>query len=169
MAVLIEDYAFLSDLSTGALVSRHGSIDWLCFPLDSESVFASLLGTEEHGRWLLAPADDDARVVSRRYLESTFVLETIWETGSGQIRVIDFMPVGRDLSSLLRRVSGIEGRVRMRQELRIRPRFGAALPWVSGRENTSAGSEEVLLAIRSHVLAPAGASLKGSVTTSILG
>jgi GH15 family glucan-1,4-alpha-glucosidase len=129
MAVLIEDYAFLSDLSTGALVSRHGSIDWLCFPrFDSEAVFASLLGTEEHGRWLLAPADADARVVSRRYLKSTFVLETIWEAGSGQIRVIDFMPVGRGLSSLLRRVSGIGGRVRVRQELRIRPRYGAALP-----------------------------------------
>ncbi|MGF9649178.1 glycoside hydrolase family 15 protein [Pseudarthrobacter oxydans] len=149
MAVLIEDYAFLSDLSTGVLVSRHGSIDWLCFPrFDSEAVFASLLGTEEHGRWLLAPADADARVVSRRYLKSTLVLETIWEAGSGQIRVIDFMPVGRGLSSLLRRVSGIGGRVRVRQELRIRPRYGAALPWVSrGRENTSAGSEEVLLAM----------------------
>ena len=149
MSVLIEDYAFLSDLSTGALVSRYGSIDWLCFPrFDSESVFASLLGTEEHGRWLLAPADADAQVVSRRYLESTFVLETIWEAGSGQIRVIDFMPVGRGLSSILRRVSGLSGRVRVRQELRIRPRYGAALPWVSrGRENTPAGSGEVLLAM----------------------
>lgn len=49
---------FLSDLSTGALVSRYGGIDWLCFPrFDSEAVFASLLGTEEHCRWLLAPAE----------------------------------------------------------------------------------------------------------------
>jgi GH15 family glucan-1,4-alpha-glucosidase len=58
MASPLEDYALLSDLHTGALVSRTGSLDWLCFPrFDSQSVFASLLGNANHGRWLLAPAD----------------------------------------------------------------------------------------------------------------
>jgi GH15 family glucan-1,4-alpha-glucosidase len=71
------------DLQTAALVSRAGSIDWLCFPrFDSGACFAALLGTEEHGRWLLAPRDDQARS-SRRYRGETLILETEWETDDG--------------------------------------------------------------------------------------
>ena len=56
MALRIEDYALLGDTQTAALVGRDGSIDWLCFPrFDGGAVFAALLGTEQHGRWLLAP------------------------------------------------------------------------------------------------------------------
>ncbi|WP_338058433.1 trehalase-like domain-containing protein [Arthrobacter nitrophenolicus] len=76
MAAPIEDYALLSNLATGLLVSRTGSADWLCFPrFDSPSVFSALLGTEQHGRWLIAPAETPAVVLDRHYLESTFVLE----------------------------------------------------------------------------------------------
>ena len=57
MASHIEDYALLSDMSTAALVSRDGSVDWFCTPrFDAEAAFAALLGTPDHGRWLLAPA-----------------------------------------------------------------------------------------------------------------
>jgi GH15 family glucan-1,4-alpha-glucosidase len=149
MAAPIEDYALLSDLATGPLISRCGSVDWLCFPrFDSPSVFAALLGNEDHGRWLLAPAEPDAVVVSRQYLESTFVLETTWQTSSGQMRVTDLMPPGHGRSSLLRRVTGVHGTVSVRQELSIRPQYGALVPWMSRiRKNTKPGSGDALLAM----------------------
>src|SRR5438128_12459346 len=85
----IEDYALIGDLQTAALVSRGGSIDWLCFPrFDSDACFAALLGTAENGRWLLAPEGDATS--TRRYLHETLVLETTWETPDGLVRVFDF-------------------------------------------------------------------------------
>lgn len=149
MAAPIEDYAFLSNLATGALISREGSIDWLCLPrFDSASIFGALLGSEEHGRWLLAPNGPGAIVVDRRYEESTFVLATTWETFSGKIRITDFMPIGEGRSSLVRRVTGVSGTVTLQHELRIRPRYGAVLPWASrGRETAGAGEDEVLFAM----------------------
>ena len=87
MAALIEDYGLIGDLQTAALVSRHGSIDWLCFPrFDSGACFASLLGDEENGRWELSP---DAQVTraSRRYRQDTLVLETEFETADGTVEV----------------------------------------------------------------------------------
>ncbi len=131
MASRIEDYALLSDLHTGALIGRDGSIDWLCFPrFDSPSVFTALLGTEHHGRWFVAPADPQARIISRAYRDSTFVLETVWESATGVVRVIDFMPVGERCSTVVRRVVGVAGVVEMAQEIIIRPGYGKVLPWV---------------------------------------
>jgi GH15 family glucan-1,4-alpha-glucosidase len=73
----LEDYALLSDLRTGPLVSRDGSIDWLCLPrFDSPAVFCALLGGPDDGRWQVSV--EGGEVVSRRYPPSTFVLETIW-------------------------------------------------------------------------------------------
>ncbi|YCH09084.1 trehalase-like domain-containing protein [Arthrobacter sp. alpha11c] len=121
MAAPIEDYALLSDLQTGPLISRNGSVDWLCFPwFDSPSLFSSLLGLESHGRWLLSPHQSGAVVVKRQYVDSTFVLETVWKTPTGSAQVTDFMPLGHTGSSILRRVTGLDGRVEMRQELIIR-------------------------------------------------
>ena len=80
MPARIEDYALIGDLATAALVGRDGSIDWLCWPrFDSDACFAALLGTPEHGRWLIAPADTAGRV-TRRYRPNTLILETRFET-----------------------------------------------------------------------------------------
>ena len=79
MASRIEDYALIGDCQTAALVGRDGSIDWLCFPrFDSGACFAALLGTPDHGRWLLAPAAE-VKQVRRRYRPGTLVLETEYE------------------------------------------------------------------------------------------
>jgi GH15 family glucan-1,4-alpha-glucosidase len=127
----IEDYALVSDLHTGALISRRGSVDWLCFPrFDSPSVFTKLLGTEDHGRWLLAPVEEDAEVVERTYVDSTFILQTRWRTGTGEALVTDFMPVEDRRASLVRRIEGISGTVTMREELELRFEYGDVVPWV---------------------------------------
>ena len=71
----IEEYAVIGDCHTAALVARNGSIDWLCFPrFDSGACFAALLGKEEHGHWMIAPAGE-VRRIQRRYREGTLVLE----------------------------------------------------------------------------------------------
>jgi GH15 family glucan-1,4-alpha-glucosidase len=130
VASRIEDYAFLSDTSSAALVGRDGSIDWLTFPrFDSPACFAALLGTEEHGRWLLAPAGGVTRV-ERRYRPGTLVLETTFHTADGVVRVTDCMPVRGDALDLVRRVEGVSGRVPMRMHLTVRFDYGSIVPWV---------------------------------------
>jgi GH15 family glucan-1,4-alpha-glucosidase len=150
MSSPIENYAFIGDCETAALVGRDGSIDWLCWPrFDSAACFAALLGGPEHGRWLLAPAAADARV-TRRYLDDTLVLETRFETAEGTVTVTDFMPLGeQNASDLVRIVRCLSGRVAMRTELILRFDYGAVVPWVTrtpaGDLQAIAGPERVLL------------------------
>ncbi len=88
MSIRLEDYAMIGDCETAALVSRAGSIDWLCWPrFDSGPCFAALLGTPEHGRWLIETADMVVRV-ERSYREHTLILETRVETPAGGVTVI---------------------------------------------------------------------------------
>lgn len=130
-AAPIEDYALIGDCTTAALVSRAGSIDWLCWPrFDSPACFAALLGTPEHGRWLIAPEAAPVRT-ERRYRDGSLVLETLFTTGDGEAAVIDFMPVDAQESSVIRIVEGRRGRVPMSMELAIRFDYGAAVPWVT--------------------------------------
>jgi len=100
-------------------VSRDGSIDWLCWPhFASPACFASLVGTEDNGRWLLSPAGTYKS--TRRYLEPSLVLETRFVTGEGSVAVLDFMPIGSRDSRVVRLVQGLSGQVKMRMELRLR-------------------------------------------------
>ena len=131
MPLPIEDYALIGDCETAALVGLDGSIDWLCWPrFDSDACFAALLGTPEHGRWQVAPADANARA-TRAYQGDTLILETRFETDTGSVRVIDFMPPRQRDSDLVRLVIGERGQVDMRTELVIRFGYGAVVPWVS--------------------------------------
>jgi GH15 family glucan-1,4-alpha-glucosidase len=131
----IEDYGLLSNLHTAALVSRAGSVDWLCLPrFDSPACFAALLGGPEHGRWLIAPSDE-AAVARRRYLPDTLVLETTFETADGVVRLIDFMPPGRDDTVVARVVEGVEGEVEIATELVLRFEYGSAVPWLRRQDH----------------------------------
>jgi GH15 family glucan-1,4-alpha-glucosidase len=131
----IEDYGLIGDCETAALVGRDGSIDWLCWPaFDSEACFAALLGTSANGRWLIAPADE-IKQSSRRYWDNTLILETQFETGSGTVALIDFMPPRGKASDVVRLVHGIRGRVKLRMELVIRFGFGADIPWVKRHDD----------------------------------
>ncbi len=133
----IEDYAIIGDCETGALVSRAGSIDWLCWPrFDSAACFAALLGTAENGRWLLAPADAAARS-TRRYRGETLILETDYETADGAVQIVDFMPLRRSNADLVRTVTGKRGRVAMRTEIVFRFDYGEIVPWVSRLDDRS--------------------------------
>lgn len=130
MSSRIEDYALIGDCHTAALVGRDGSIDWLCFPrFDSPACFAALLGSSEHGRWLLAPAGL-VRKVRRRYREGTLVLETDYETDSGEVTIIDLMPPRRRELGVVRTLVGKRGHVPMRMELVLRSDYGSIVPWV---------------------------------------
>jgi GH15 family glucan-1,4-alpha-glucosidase len=134
----IEDYAVIGDCETAALVGKDGSIDWLCLPrFDSAACFAALLGTPEHGRWLLSPAEP-IRKVRRSYRGPTLILETEFETDSGVVAVIDCMPRPRpNRPEVIRIVEGRRGRVPMRLELAIRFDYGDIVPWVRHREDNS--------------------------------
>jgi GH15 family glucan-1,4-alpha-glucosidase len=126
----IEEYSLIGDLQTAALVSRAGSIDWCCFPrFDSGACFAALLGTRDHGRWLLAPATN-VRRHQRRYRKDTLILESIFETDEGTVRAIEFMPPRGKTPDIVRIVEGLDGSVPMRSELVIRYDFGHIVPWV---------------------------------------
>lgn len=127
----IEDYALVGDCRSAALVGRDGSIDWLCWPrFDSDACFASLLGSDRNGRWLIAPPRD-VTTISRRYRKGTLVLETTFSTPSGHVTVIDFMVPHDRGSALVRLVRCDEGEVQMDMELVLRFGYGATVPWVT--------------------------------------
>jgi GH15 family glucan-1,4-alpha-glucosidase len=136
LAAKIEDYALIGDCHTGALVSKQGSIDWLCLPhFDSAACFASLVGTAENGHWAISPSAP-VRSVRRRYREGTLILETEFETESGSVSLIDFMTPRNGVPELVRLVQGNSGQVPVKMELVVRFDYGSVVPWV---ENTGRG------------------------------
>jgi GH15 family glucan-1,4-alpha-glucosidase len=170
MSAPIEDYALLGDLHTAALVSRGGSIDWLCVPrFDSPACFAALLDDQDHkrdhkrdgegvgegaGNWLLAPAAGGP-ATRRYYRGDSLIMCHEWDAPEGTVRVLDFMPprtgarpAASEFPDLVRIVEGVSGRVPMRSVMRLRFDYGSVIPWVrheDGQFVASAGPDAVWL------------------------
>ncbi len=113
----IGDYAIIGDCMSAALISRRGSLDWLCWPrFDSGAVFCGLLDPEAGGSWSIMPSTDFES--SRSYIAETNVLETRFTTGTGIVELHDFMAISdaafrrkrlvpdHNVTRLLRCVSG---------------------------------------------------------------
>ncbi|MBA2523511.1 MAG: glycoside hydrolase family 15 protein [Solirubrobacterales bacterium] len=136
----IDDYGFLSDCHSAALVGREGSIDWWCVPrFDSPSVFGRLLG-DDAGHWSLCPTAEFES--ERQYVSDTLVLRTVFTTSSGEVTVTDALSLelgarGHEIGKrsphvLLRSVEGRRGAVAMTTELAPRMEYGLTVPHVAG-------------------------------------
>ncbi|MEU8933937.1 glycoside hydrolase family 15 protein [Streptomyces sp. NPDC048409] len=150
----IEQYGLIGDMQTSAHVCDDGSIDWLCLPrFDSSAVFAGLLGTQDHGSWQIAPQPSSGRsgsrkVAERRYRGDSLVLESVWRTQAGSVRVLDFMPPRDGAPQVVRMVEGLTGKVEMVSVMRPRPGYGSVSPWiheVGGRMVAEAGADALWL------------------------
>ncbi|AYG83688.1 Trehalase [Streptomyces hundungensis] len=147
----IEDYALIGDLQTAALVGRDGSVDWLCLPrFDSAACFTALLGDEDNGHWRIAPTEAGlfGQCSRRAYLDDSLILETYWETRSGTVKVIDFMPQRDTAPDVVRIVEGVSGTVEMSSVLRLRFDYGHVVPWMrrsDGHRVAIAGPDSVWL------------------------
>ncbi len=156
MALRIEDYGIIGDCESAALVGRDGSIDWLCWPnFASDACFAALLGNEENGRWLVAPAaskpGEDVWEANWRYLPRTLILETRWTRGEDIVLVTDFMPTRGEHSHIARKVECLRGEAGMHMELALRFDYGRSIPWVTREGHASraiAGPHMVVLRTR---------------------
>ncbi len=131
----LEDYGFIGDTYTGALVGINGSIDWLCTPrFDSDACFTALLGTEKNGHWQISPREP-VQHVRHAYRDDTLVLETLFETANGTVRLIDLMPPRGKYRDVVRIVEGVKGLVEMEMKLVIRFDYGQTIPWVKQSED----------------------------------
>ncbi|THD63948.1 MAG: glycoside hydrolase family 15 protein [Phenylobacterium sp.] len=137
----------IGDCETAALVSRGGSIDWLCWPrFDSDACFAALIGEPSNGYWRITPTAPFK--ASRRYRPGTLILETLFETADGAVALIDFMPPRGDISNIVRLIEGRRGAVPLRMDLVLRFGYGRTVPWVSaidGGLSAVAGPDKVVL------------------------
>jgi len=148
MSQPLEDYGLIGDCHTAALVSRGGSVDWLCLPdFDSPACFAALLGSSQNGRWRIAPERETAPA-KRNYRGDTLILETHFKTPQGEVTLVDCMSPRSERVDLVRLVEGKRGRVRMKMELAIRFDYGSIVPWVRRTEggiHAVAGPNALLL------------------------
>jgi len=173
----IADYAMLSDCRSAALVSRNGSVDWLCFPrFDGPSVFARLLD-DRAGHWSIRPAATvEPSQASRRYLDGTLALETTFSMPAGTITVVDAMAVGRNerghalgINSpgvLLRCVTCVTGAVEVDLEYAPRPEYGRIAPLLNALDGgvIGRGGADIVLLSSPITLELDGAVARGRFT-----
>jgi GH15 family glucan-1,4-alpha-glucosidase len=156
MATQLENYGLIGDTHTIALVSRTGSIDWLCLPrIDSDACFAQLLGTNAHGYWSIRPSAA-VRGVNQHYRGDSLILESDISCEGGRVRIIDFMPVGAETHDIVRIVEGLDGEVAMHCDLSPRFGYGKLFPWiqVKGRETTLTSGPDALAVITPLAMEP---------------
>jgi glucoamylase len=145
----IESYAMIGDRVTCALTGLDGSIDWLCLPrFDSPACFAALLGDSGNGRWLIAPRGECR--TTRAYRGKSLILETVFETDTGSVALIDFMQPEAENVTLVRLVEGRTGHVDMHTEIALRFDYGATIPWVTRLDDKEgfcaiAGPDQVMI------------------------
>ncbi len=159
----IRDYALIGDCHGAALVARDGGIDWCCIGrFDADPLFTRLIDAPRDAAFEIQPRD--RFVAHRRYRPRTNILETEFVTECGRVRLVDFMPVGRRAGRhdylglaapgwIVRRVTGMAGRVAMRMRCRIaepfrgphpaeRPSLHAAVP-IETEDGTSSAAFSV--------------------------
>ena len=169
----IADYGLLSDRHSAALVSRDGSIDWLCFPrFDSPSLFGRLLG-DEAGHWSIRATSTTQ--VTRRYLDRTMVLETTFATPTGTVAITDALAMGdgnrgHELGKgaphlLLRSATCIEGEVDVSLEYVPRPEYGLVRPLFDAVDGgvSAFGGADVLVLSSPITLTVEGSSVSGQL------
>jgi GH15 family glucan-1,4-alpha-glucosidase len=155
MPSLIENYGLIGDQHGSALVSRDGSIDWLCLPrFDSEACMAALVGRDEHGHWTIYPSAS-VRRTTRRYRPGTMILETDYECDGGAVRLVDFMPIGAPQHhGVVRIVEGLEGTVPVSLTLGMRFGYGQNKPWITalnGDVELTTAPDAVVLRTPAHL------------------
>jgi len=164
----IEDYAVIGDCETAALVSREGSIDWLCWPsFASGACFAALLGTANNGFWRIRPKGKILET-RRRYRPQTMILETTFVTESGEVCLVDFMPPRGKNSDVVRMVHGVRGKVEMHMDLVLRFDYGLTVPWVTmhGQELVAVAGPN-LVVLRSSCAHGPAVELRGEAMTTV--
>ncbi|MGH8316681.1 MAG: glycoside hydrolase family 15 protein [Steroidobacteraceae bacterium] len=148
MTTPLEEYGLIGDGETAALISRQGSIDWLCLPrFDSPACCAAILGTAEHGRWSIAPEGPIERT-QHHYQPGTLILETELTAPEGKVRLTDFMPIRDGNPCVVRRVTGVSGNVPTFLELAPRFDYGNMPPWVTriaGGVEMRVGPDKIVL------------------------
>jgi GH15 family glucan-1,4-alpha-glucosidase len=157
----IHDYALIGDGRSAALISRSGSLDWLCWPrFESPPIFAGLLDPDRGGCWRIAPAAPSR--IARSYVDQTNVLETRFETADGCCVLTDLMTIASEDDKarmfvpdheVLRRVECVRGDVELDVLVEPRPGFGLARPRVTqhGRLGIRWQVGSLLLALRADV------------------
>ena len=159
MTTPLEEIAMIGDGETVALITRYGSVDWLCLPrFDSPACCASLLGSPEHGHWSIRP-DGEIVKAEHRYRDDTMILETDLATEDGAIRIVDFMPIREKSPVLVRIVVGLSGTVKVRSRAAFRFDYGNMPPWITRRDDgivMHVGPDEAVLT------GPEGAEIRDS-------
>ena len=154
----VENHGIIGDLSTAALVSIDGTIDFMCFPrFDSPALFAALLYPEKGGYFEIAPAQPDHFRFKQLYFPDTNMLLTRFLSDAGVAEVSDFMPISQPghCQRVVRRVKVVRQEMALRMVCAPRFDYGRAEHSVEKRANevifASKGEDKTTVRLRASV------------------